>query len=612
MKKSTLFRLSAIALSLCAGMAYADNNTQEFSKVVIFGDSLSDTGRIKELVSQEMPLLGSQLQPSFTTNPDPVWASIFAQSYGKTAIANTAENPNGTNYAVGGSQSARNATWGGTPVQIPTTAEQVETYLDKHNQKADPNALYAVWIGANDLFYAIEHGGGLAHANQAVTATVGDIEKLHQAGATTILVPNIPDLSLTPLMHNTAPNAKPQVQLLTQMYNKGVFNALNQSNANIIPANTFALLQEAVTNPSGFGLTEVTQVACSATPPIPQTSSSLACDKTKLVSPNANDTHMFADLIHPSGKTHRILAQYYRSIIDSPAQMGQLSQKILNTGSTNDRHLYRKLNQLSDDKHSVWADIHAGDDSPLTTVGMDIAGKNHHTGAYISHQDQDYQLSSTLNANAKNLGFGVYHRHDFNKIRLNANIGVDRLSVESQRHIAWEGENRSHTADATARRFHGGVQAGYAFDINKIALRPYVGVNAQKVRVNALAENNVHLSTAMQFGKQEIDSLQGELGFDVGYAIRPNMTLTGGIGHAHEFKDNQRTINASLLSIPEYARGFNTPVVSDKVHATTAHVGITSQLKSATIGVGAYATHQDGKHDSDTQAGGKLSVAWKF
>lgn len=608
MKKSTLFRLSAIALGLCANAVYAN----EYSQVIIFGDSLSDTGRIKELVNQEIPALGGLLQPSFTTNPDPVWTSLLAEAYGKTAIANTAENPNGTNYAVGGSQSARTATWGGTPVQIPTTNEQITQYLDKHNQKADPNALYAVWIGANDLFYAIEHGGGLAHANKAVTATVEGITNLHQAGATTILVPNIPDLSLTPLIHNTAPNAKPQVQLLTQMYNKGVLNALNQSNANIIPANTFALLQEAYANKEAFGLSDVTGTACKETLPIPHTSSSLACNKTKLVSPNANDTHMFADLIHPSGKTHRILAQYYRSIIDSPAQMGQLSQKILNTGSTNDRHLYRRLNQLTGDKHSVWADIHVGDDSPLTTIGMDIAGQNHHTGAYISHQNQDYQLSNTLTADTKNVGFGVYHRHDVNKIRLNAKIGVDVLSADIQRHIAWEGENRTHNAKTDARRFHGGIQAGYALDVNKLTVRPYVGVNTQKVRVDALAENNAHLSTAMQFGKQDIKSLQGELGLDVDYAIRPNMTLTGGISHAHEFKDNPRTMNATLLSIPEYARGFNTPVVSDKVHATTAHVGITSQLKSATIGAGTYIIRQDGKHDNDTQAGGKLSVAWKF
>lgn len=169
----------ALAVGLLSLTAYADDTqtaSQNFSKVVIFGDSLSDTGRAKELVDRDLPALGNLLQPSFTTNPDPVWATIFSGYYGKTAIAMTNDTPDGTNYAVGGSQSGNIARWGGTPVEIPTTAEQISQYLTKHNQKADPNALYAVWIGANDVFYNIQNGTPAGVAVSA-TATANDIKK---------------------------------------------------------------------------------------------------------------------------------------------------------------------------------------------------------------------------------------------------------------------------------------------------------------------------------------------------------------------------------------------------------------------------------------------------
>ena len=87
MPKHTLIKRSAIAAALAFSL-YAPTSHANYSQVIIFGDSLSDTGRLKDLVSEQDSTLGNALQPSFTTNPDPVWSSLFAQSYGKTANPN--------------------------------------------------------------------------------------------------------------------------------------------------------------------------------------------------------------------------------------------------------------------------------------------------------------------------------------------------------------------------------------------------------------------------------------------------------------------------------------------------------------------------------------------
>ena len=65
---------------------------QNFSDVVVFGDSLSDSGNFGSL--QPLPP-GS----SFTTNPDPVWSEIVAQDFGASGRNDLAGGPN---YAFAG------------------------------------------------------------------------------------------------------------------------------------------------------------------------------------------------------------------------------------------------------------------------------------------------------------------------------------------------------------------------------------------------------------------------------------------------------------------------------------------------------------------------------
>ena len=56
---------------------------QNFSNVVVFGDSLSDSGNVGR----------------FTTNPDPVWSEIVAETFGASGMNSFA---GGSNYAFAG------------------------------------------------------------------------------------------------------------------------------------------------------------------------------------------------------------------------------------------------------------------------------------------------------------------------------------------------------------------------------------------------------------------------------------------------------------------------------------------------------------------------------
>jgi len=88
--------VGAVALALAASSAHA----QRFSRVVSFGDSLSDAGNIG-LAPAQAGGLGGAFGPSqsFTTNPDPVMVELLARYFGYT---NGPSLAGGTNFAWGG------------------------------------------------------------------------------------------------------------------------------------------------------------------------------------------------------------------------------------------------------------------------------------------------------------------------------------------------------------------------------------------------------------------------------------------------------------------------------------------------------------------------------
>lgn len=127
--------------------------------------------------------------------------------------------------------------------------------------------------------------------------------------------------------------------------------------------------------------------------------------------------------------------------MDALIHMGKLSGELIKTGSAHDRHVYHQLDRLSGSQHSIWANVHASErTNPVTQIGLDVAGSPSHTGVYLTHQIQDYTLDNTLSSDVKTTGMGLYHRHNIGNVRLKGVVGIDRLSVDTHRHIDWEGQ----------------------------------------------------------------------------------------------------------------------------------------------------------------------------
>uniref|UniRef100_A0A1I7Y3L1 Autotransporter domain-containing protein n=1 Tax=Steinernema glaseri TaxID=37863 RepID=A0A1I7Y3L1_9BILA len=130
---------------------------------------------------------------------------------------------------------------------------QANQLLTTSNGRLDGQALYTVWGGANDLFAAVKDPFNMS---RIVADSVGNqaalVNALSQAGARYILVPNIPDLGMTPEFSGS-PISAGIATLLSDSYNQAFTQQLATSSANIIPLNVSALLHEVAADPQAYG-----------------------------------------------------------------------------------------------------------------------------------------------------------------------------------------------------------------------------------------------------------------------------------------------------------------------------------------------------------------------
>jgi outer membrane lipase/esterase len=201
MTRFGLARKTLTAFAVSAALAPATVLAAgSYSNTYFFGDSLTDTGAFGN------PAAGTGDVRSTTDWAD-VYADYLAGKFGKTLTPvnsnNAALGTTGNNYAQGGARASDDGA-GATDL-----AGQVASYLANNGGKADPNALYSVWIGGNDVVPAItaaQTGGsaaGQAIMAQAARDTLAQIGALKAAGAKHILVLNAPDVSKTPRLFQT-------------------------------------------------------------------------------------------------------------------------------------------------------------------------------------------------------------------------------------------------------------------------------------------------------------------------------------------------------------------------------------------------------------------------
>lgn len=190
-----------------------------YSAIIVFGDSLSDTGNINAATGGASPG-AAYFQGRFSNGP--LWIDRIANTQG---IQVRPSLLGGTNYAYGGARVTSNVPAGS--FSIPSLPNQLQQYLARVNGRADPQALYVIFGGGNDQFATL--------TNPALAATlpgdfsraiVGMLDSLVRAGARNVLLFNAPNVGRTPFVASLGPVASQGASVLGQQLNGALKIAL--------------------------------------------------------------------------------------------------------------------------------------------------------------------------------------------------------------------------------------------------------------------------------------------------------------------------------------------------------------------------------------------------
>ncbi|CAN4280272.1 autotransporter domain-containing protein [Pseudoxanthomonas sp. LjRoot125] len=540
----------AVALAMAAVPALAENGP--YTQTVFFGDSLTDAGYFRPLLPANVRAVTGQ----FTTNPGFVWSQYLAEYYGTSAYAN-GNGQVGTNYAAGGARVGTNTT--GALGPIPSLATQVNTYLSSTGGRADPNALYTVWGGANDLF-AITSGGAnpTTTIGAAVTAQVGIIGTLQTAGARYILVPTIPDLGVTPGFRAQGTAAAAAGTQLSTTYNTALFDAIDTAGFRVIPLDTFTLLREIVASPAEYGFANVTGTACQ-----PQiTANSLTCNPTSYVTPNAPDTYAFADGVHPTSRAHSILSQYAVAMLEGPRQIALLPYTASVHGRARADRVASHVNGKPEaDGMRWWGDLRGdflryghGDlydgAGPMGTFGVDWSSGSLVYGAFAGYGRAQYDFgkrSGSFDESDATLGgFAGWYG---DRLWANAQVSYSWISYDVDREVQLGDVTRRHSGSPDGTNLSLGLSAGYQWGEGAFRHGPVISVVSQTIEMDGYSESNVN-SSALAYPDQDFDSLIGSAGYEVSYAINDHLQPYARLTVDKEFEDPAEEVFAQALSLP--------------------------------------------------------------
>ncbi len=269
------------------------------TQIVVFGDSLCDTGNVFLATSLLTPENVTPPSPPFYQgrfSNGPVWIERLADRLGLEVQPSFAE---GTNYAFGGAETGPGLSRLGS-FNIHT---QVEIYLDESPTPGESD-LFVIWGGANDLLGSIETGKPF-DAAASVENLADSISALYDGGATRFFVPNLPPMGRTPWLGSLGRQA--EADQMAADFNAALDLRLgllrSELDASIEQLDVHSLYLQVLADPTGYGLANVTDSALN------EASGEIVDDP---------QTYLFWDDVHPTGTAHQIIADRAAIVLGIP------------------------------------------------------------------------------------------------------------------------------------------------------------------------------------------------------------------------------------------------------------------------------------------------------
>lgn len=540
---------AAAALTVAAACVVAGSaNAQTYNRLVVFGDSLSDNGNLYAATGGAQPPAPFYWQGRFATGP------VFTELLGFNAGRITAGAPvtGSVNLAFGGARTDSSLSpWG--------MRTQLTNYLGLGG-KFGAGDLVSVLGGANNIFQALPTAGVSANPVGAITpvstGAAADINfivnSVAGAGAGTILVTNLPKLSITP-QFRTSPAASLADYAVTT-FNTALQTGLAATAAarpgsNIIMMDLFKIGDTIAGNPGAFGFTNVTD----------------ACfNQTALTLCSTPNTYFYLDGVHPTAAGHAVLATLAMDYL----YYGDLGAQTALQGETSYRHREDSLDAATE----ALSDRHGWDEGTrLTMSGLidqtntdtrGVVGESEATGhgARVALETGNQSLRFGMAGNWRDtrvegggqsfdltsVGFDVYAGFRSGDVFVNAAAGLssdDYNAIERMTQLAPIVHEAATRGSSKGAR----LQAGMWWDMGGLALSPRAAVTWASSSVDGYSEQGV--AAAYQYADRRVSGVTAEVSLRAeGQAGSWGFFAEG--GYRDNLDDNSQAVRVGIANNP--------------------------------------------------------------
>jgi outer membrane lipase/esterase len=612
-------------------------SAQSFTQAIIFGDSTVDAGFYKALPNPGGGATFNALWPSAvahgagapTNGPGPMNSQALAAYFGLTA--NPANQPGGTNYATSGAKDVTvNAPATGGFQQAIPTVNQIANYLAANGGAANPNGLYLISSGGNDISFALGQTGTgpfpanpTAYITSAAAGLTTAVKSLQAAGARYIIVP---DLTYS------FPLNSPTEQALKLVYSQALWSDLAAAGVSFIPADWNAVRLAILANPSQFGFlhigTGAGQMACTK-PAGVTTAWALLCSSdpaapSHLVAPGADQFDLFADDQHMTTAGQKIQADYYYSLIVAPSMISMLAEAPVKTRAALVDAIYDQITQGDRNRgptgFNMWATIDARslaiDNYPgfpsdpgvpvYGSVGFDYARGSWLVGGALTIGGQKASFAQNFGSfTQKEFAASAYGGWRSGALWTLAIGSVGTIHYDVNRTVPIGITLQGNAATTNGTNLSLASFSGYDFVNGRFTHGPVGGVVLQRVGIDGFTESGSF--TSLGFASQTRDSAVTALGYRASFDVGPWRPFAQVLWD-HELASTDRLVTASLTTIA--APSFSMPAVvlgRDWASATLGTTFAWDKRWTALFAVSAQAAQ-----DSATVYGGQVGINVAF
>lgn len=567
-------------LALLVGLALFPGMASAYSQLIVFGDSLSDSGQFPDVESLALGEIGSlrftnRSGPSFQA-PSPygeVSTQRLADALGlapllpSTSIVREQLGlPDGTNYATGGYTTAQilgSITQpSGSVVDADLVSRTRDGYLVEVGA-ADPQALYYLNGGGNDFFDGLVTGPAEAAASAGTLAD--GLDALVAAGARTIVVANLPDVGMTPA--GLGSGQRDAFSALVQVYNQALGERLARYDGRvaIIRLNVGALFDEVVAAPADFGLATgvpLTDVCFSAP----------GCDVTPfgLASSDPDPGKLlFNDEVHPTTAGQQILADYVFTLLEAPhtlALAGDLTVGALKAQQQSIVNELRPGMQREGVRVYVHGDHHDDPRDGFGDTGFGDAGRRDASqsgagvgvvvpvgqgwlGAAVTqrHAELDAPAEFELDGQA----FSLFARQHLGRVGVQAIVSRGDFDLDLHRHATLGQAERTLKGETDAEGWAAELRADYRLTTSDSPwyTAPFIAYRHVDAEIDGYREAG-SVANALIVSEQDAEDRQLELGLMMDRSLEGGVGLFGELAWGEYLEDERETAEVRLASLP--------------------------------------------------------------